>query len=103
MIKVACVKFGGLAAGGTERFLQSIAAYLPKNEFDVTYFYCDSAPYKGSDWKHPDTDESRRKFLLDHNVKIVKFDVGYKDITHPHHTWVNSNFFDTEGQSRFGF
>lgn len=101
MIKVACVKFGGLAAGGSERLLQSIAAYLPKNEFDVTYFYCDSAPYKGSDWKHPDTDESRRKFLLDHSVKIVKFDVGYKDITHPHHTWVNSNFFDVFREEDF--
>ena len=101
MIKVACVKFGGLAAGGTERFLQSIAAYLPKDEFDVTYFYCDSAPYKGTDWKHPDTDESCKKFLIDNNVKLVKFNVAYKDITHPHHTWVDTNFFDLFNEDDF--
>lgn len=101
MIKVACVKFGGLAAGGTERFLQSIAAYLPKDEFDVTYFYCDTAPYKGTDWKHPDTDESCKKFLIDNNVKLVKFNVGYKDITHPHHIWVDTNFFDLFNEDDF--
>ena len=32
-IKVAFIKFGGLCAGGTERFLHAIAANLPKEEF----------------------------------------------------------------------
>lgn len=101
LIKVACVKFGGLAAGGSERLLQSIAAYLPKDEFEVTYFYCDSAPYKGSSWKHPDTDESCKQFLIDNNVKLVKFHVGYKDITHPEHIWVDSNFFEVFREDDF--
>jgi glycosyltransferase involved in cell wall biosynthesis len=94
VIKVACVKFGGLATGGTEKLLQSIAAYLPKDQFDVTFFYCDSAPYIGSNWVHPDTDPERLKFLQDHNVKLKKFHVGAKDVTHPHHMWIDSNFFE---------
>ena len=33
MIKVAFIKFGGMANGGTEKYLQTIAAHLPKDEF----------------------------------------------------------------------
>jgi glycosyltransferase involved in cell wall biosynthesis len=95
------VKFGGLATGGTERLLQSIAAYLPKDQFDVTFFYCDSAPYIGSDWVHPDTDPLRLKFLEDHNVKLKKFKVKAKDITHPHHMWIDSDFFDIFNEEDF--
>ena len=57
MIKVAFIKFGGMANGGTEKYLQTIAAHLPKDEFEVDFFYCDAAPYIGSDFKHLDTDE----------------------------------------------
>ena len=46
-IKVAFIKFGGMANGGTEKYLQTIAAHLPKDEFDVDFFYCDAAPYIG--------------------------------------------------------
>ena len=34
-MKVAFVKFGGLSAGGTERFLQNLAVGLPKEKFEV--------------------------------------------------------------------
>ena len=44
-IKVAFIKFGGMANGGTEKYLQTIAAHLPKDEFEVDFFYCDAAPY----------------------------------------------------------
>ena len=45
MIKVAFIKFGGMANGGTEKYLQTIAAHLPKDEFDVDFFYCDAVSY----------------------------------------------------------
>ena len=44
MIKIAFIKFGGMANGGTEKYLQTIAAHLPKDEFEVDFFYCDAAP-----------------------------------------------------------
>ena len=53
--KIAFIKFGGMAIGGTEKVLQTIASELPKDQYDVD-FYCDSAPYIGSDYKHLDTD-----------------------------------------------
>ena len=44
-IKVAFIKFGGMANGGTEKYLQTIAAHLPKDEFEVDFFYCDCLLY----------------------------------------------------------
>ena len=34
-IRVAFIKFAGLAAGGTEKYLQTLATNLPKDEFEV--------------------------------------------------------------------
>ena len=94
MIKIAFIKFGGMAIGGTEKVLQTIAAELPKDEFIVDYFYCDAAPYIGSDFKHIDTDPSRVKYVKEHGVNLIKFDVEYKDVTKSTHDWVNTNFWD---------
>jgi glycosyltransferase involved in cell wall biosynthesis len=93
-ISIAFIKFGGLSAGGTEKFLQTIAAHLPKEIFDVTYFYCDTAPYIGSDFIHPDTSSERLDFMKEHNVKLVQFNVGAKDVTSPTHNWIDTNFWD---------
>ena len=101
MIKVAFIKFGGMANGGTEKYLQTIAAHLPKDEFEVDFFYCDAAPYIGSDFKHLDTDESRVEYTKSHGVNLIKFDVEYKDVTKPTHDWVNTNFFDLFNEDNY--
>lgn len=88
------VKFGGCSAGGTERALQTLAANLPKEKFVVDYYYCDAAPYIGSDWKHPDTDLSRKSYLEDKQVNLIKFNVAFKDVRHPTHPWVDTNFWE---------
>ena len=93
-IKVAFIKFGGMANGGTEKYLQTIAAHLPKDEFDVDFFYCDAAPYIGSDFKHLDTDASRVEYCKSHGVNLKKFKVEYKDVTKPTHDWVNTDFWE---------
>ena len=93
-IKVAFIKFGGMANGGTEKYLQTIAAHLPKDEFDVDFFYCDAAPYIGSDFKHLDTDASRVEYCKSHGVNLKKFKVEYKDVTKSTHDWVNTDFWE---------
>ena len=93
-IKVAFIKFGGMAIGGTEKVLQTIAAELPKNQFEVDYFYCDAAPYIGSDFKHIDTDPSRVEYVKEHGVNAIKFNVEFKDVTKSTHDWINTNFWD---------
>ena len=93
-IKVAFIKFGGMAIGGTEKVLQTIAAELPKDEFEVDYFYCDAAPYIGSDFKHIDTDPSRVQYVKENGVNAIKFNVEFKDVTKSTHDWINTNFWD---------
>lgn len=92
-LRLAFVKFGGLAAGGTEKALQTIAANLPTDDFEVTYFYCDAAPYVGSDWQHPDTDPARLAYMESRRVKLVKFHVGEKDVRSATHDWLDTDFW----------
>jgi glycosyltransferase involved in cell wall biosynthesis len=99
--RIAFVKFGGLATGGTEKWLQTIAANLPKNKFEVTYFYCNSAPYIGSDWIHPSTDNTRKEYLEKNEIKLVEFTVGAKDIRTPTHEWVDTNFWEVFKEEDF--
>jgi len=91
--RIAFIKFGGLAAGGTERWLQMMAANLPRDQFEVDYYYCDAAPYIGSDYKHADTDPDRLRYMQEHQVNLIKFHVGAKDITVPTHDWVDTDFW----------
>jgi FkbM family methyltransferase len=102
-IRVAFVKFAGLAAGGTERWLQLIAATLPRDEFDVDYFYCDAAPYIGSTYKHADTDPDRLRFMQEQHVNLVKFKVDAKDIRKPTHDWVGTDFWDKFDEARYDY
>jgi UDP-glucose 4-epimerase len=50
-IRIAFVKYAGLAIGGSELWLQKLAVNLPKNKYEVDYYYCDSAPFLGSNIK----------------------------------------------------
>ena len=58
-------------------FKHLLLIYL-KIFFSVDYYYCDSTPYIGSDWVHPDTDPFREKYLRKNNVNLIKFDVEAK-------------------------
>ena len=100
-IRVAFIKFGGLSAGGTERWLQMMAAALPRDRFDVTYFFTDTAPYIGADYQHPGTDVARREFLRLREVKLVEVRVGAKDVTVPTHDWRDTNFWDLFDPGQF--
>ena len=100
-IKVAFIKFGGMANGGTEKVLQTIASELPKDQFIVDYYYCDSAPYIGSDFVHPDTDPSRVQYVKDNGVNVIKFNVEFKDLTTGTHDWVNTNFWELFDEEKY--
>ena len=92
--KVAFIKFGGMAIGGTEKVLQTIASEIPKKEYQVDYFYCDSAPYIGSDYKHLDTDSRRIEYCIENKVNLIKFNVAFKDLRTPTHDWIDTDFWD---------
>jgi hypothetical protein len=93
-IKVAFIKFGGLSAGGTERWLQMMAAALPPDRFEVTYFYTDAAPYIGSALRHPGTDPHRQAFMEARGVRLIKVKVGAKDVTVRTHDWRDTDLWE---------
>ena len=92
--KIAFIKFGGMAFGGTEKVLQTIASKLPKNMYAVDFFYCDAAPYLGSDFKHINTDPSRIDYCIKNGVNLIKFNVDFKDVRVSTHDWINTNFWN---------
>lgn len=100
-IKIAFIKFAGMSAGGTEKFLQTIAANLSRDRFEVDYFYCDSAPYIGSNFVHPDTSGERLLYMQQHNVNLVKFKVKAKDVTSGVHEWVDTDFWEFFDESKY--
>lgn len=99
--RIAFVKFGGLAAGGTERWMQEMAAGLPADRFAVDFFFCDTAPYIGSDFEHPDTDPARLRFMEDSGVNLMRFHVAAKDVSRRMHPWVGTDFWNVFDESRY--
>lgn len=99
--RLAFIKFGGLSSGGTEKWLQMMAANVNRSLFEVTYFYCDTAPYIGSDYIHPTTDVDRFNFLSESNVTLKKFHVGAKDVTSQNHEWIETDFWNIFDESLF--
>ena len=93
MIKIAFIKYAGCAAGGTEKFLQNIAANLDKKIFKVDYFYCDARPYIGSDFVHPQNDPDIEVFLKNNGVNLIKFRAT-KNVSDKYHKWEDTNFWD---------
>ena len=92
--KIAFIKFGGMAIGGTEKVLQTIASELPKDQYDVDFFYCDSAPYIGSDYKHLDTDLKRVEYCVQNKVNLINFQEGFKELRVSTHDWLDTDFWD---------
>ena len=65
-IKVAIVRHNGLFMGGTEKFLQIMAAEVNKDEFEVDYYTTNYMRFK-----------DREQYLKDHDVNIIKFHKPY--------------------------
>jgi hypothetical protein len=100
-VRIAFVKFAGLAASGTERWLQMMAANLPSDRFAVDYYYCDAAPLLGSDLVHAGTDPDRLAFMQAAGVNLIEFEVGAMDVSTPRNRWIDTDFFDVFDQERY--
>ena len=64
-IKIAFITMEGLNAGGTERFLQTIAANLPKDRYEVDYYYT------------PKVAQHRYQYMVEHNVNLIEYHGKY--------------------------
>ena len=98
--KIAFIKYGGFASGGTEVSFQTLAKHLSET-YAVDYYYCDPTPYIGSDYIHAPTDVVRKEYLTNSKVNIIKFNVEFKDLTVRTHDWVNTDFWDLFNENQY--
>ena len=61
-IKIAFIHTTGLASGGTEQFLQRLAVGLPKDRFEIDFYYANN------------TSEQRKKYVEDNGITTIKFE-----------------------------
>ena len=101
--RIAFIKFGGMSAGGTERWLQEMAVELTKRGYPIDFFFCEAAAYLGSDYKHAGTDISRLNYMKANKVNLIEFKVGLKDLSTPAHNWIDTNFWDVFNQREYLF
>ena len=99
-MKIACVKYVGLAAGGVEKYIQNIAVILANNGHQVDYYYTNLPKLIGSSWIHPDNKEYRKQFLEQNGVKVcpVRIASRYTDCAIP---WNGTDFFDVFKESEY--
>lgn len=101
-IKVAFVKFGGMAAGGIEKYLQTLACNLPKDRFEVDYFYTHGVPLIGSSWVHPTTDPDRLKYMDENGINTILIDCEARENRYGvPYLWINHNFFELFAKKKY--
>lgn len=101
LYRIAIVKYGGMSAGGTERYLRNLANGLDKDKFQVTFFYCDPAEFLESSSAQMQSEERFVEELKIHKVSTVKFRVGKKNDLSPKHDWIDTDFFNLFDESSF--
>ena len=101
MINVACVKFAGMAAGGCEKYIQTIAILLDKTKYNVDFYYTNAAPFRFSGFVHPDNSEERRLLCEANGVKTIPVHVDHKIGNREPYEWVGTNFWEKFDESKY--
>jgi len=93
-MKVAFVKYAGMSAGGVDKYLQTIACALPKEDFEVDFFYTNVAPLLNNNFVHPPNDPQRLELMKDHGIKTIKAHVGVKEGRKGVGEWRDTDFWE---------
>ena len=101
MKKIAFIKFAGMASGGVEKYLQTIACLLPKDEFEIDFFYTNAAPFINSSFVHPDNDDRRIKLMEDNGINLIKVNVEAKIGDKEPYEWINTDLWDLFDESKY--
>jgi glycosyltransferase involved in cell wall biosynthesis len=101
-MKVAFVKFAGMASGGIEKYLQTIAIMLKKENFDVDFYYTNAAPFTNG-WVHPDNSNERIKLCHESGINLIPVHVEQKQGHHIPYEWINTDFFEKFDESKYDF
>lgn len=86
MVKIAVFTYYGLDKGGTEKFLQTVSALLPKDIYSVDYYYIDTNRQKVS--------QVKKRYLLENNVNLIPYHCEKVEVKKRYVYQINSNFFE---------
>lgn len=89
-MKIAFCKFAGMANGGTEKYLQTLAVLYKEQGHIVDYYYTNAAKILDHNWVHPDNDQNRIDLLRSKGIDLIPI---YVESRYKNH-WNNSDFFD---------
>ena len=99
---IAFVKYAGASAGGTEKFLQTIAANLNKSKFEVDYYYSGPAKVIGSKYLHMPVNDHRLNYLKDNKVNTIEFNVEKIVFSNSNQKkWENTNFYKIFDEEKY--
>ena len=102
-MKIAFCKYGGLAAGGTEKYLQTIALLYNEIGHNIDYYYTNATPIEGTDWKHPDTCPVRQSLLQTAGISTKLVKVTRRSHADQGSKWINTDFFDLFNESDYDY
>ena len=105
--KIAFIHPSGLTLGGTERWLQMIAANLPKEEFEIDYFYSSGhslVNHFGKSLPNQNVayvDSSRVEYLKNNGVRLMPFKLLGRKVNSRDLKWIDTNFWDVFDSSKY--
>lgn len=110
-MKISFCKFAGLANGGTEKYLQSIAMLYRRHGHDVDFYYTNAAPIMGSSFVHPDNNQDRIELLKHNGINLVPINVGCRQEMmiqtsngyRYHSNWLDTNFPSLFDESKYEY
>lgn len=100
-MNVAFVKCCGLAPGGTEKDLQSIATVLAKNGHNVDYFYTNPMKQIGSGFVLPDNSQKRKEFVESFGIKTIPVFVEHRHGSSFPYEWGNTDFWNIFDETKY--
>lgn len=86
MVRVAVFTYYGLDKGGTEKFLQTVSALLPKDKYIVDYYYIDTIAQRVSSVK--------KQYLLNNKVNLIPYHCEKVEAKRRYVYERNNNFFE---------
>lgn len=86
-IKIAFIKWDGLTAGGTEKWLHTVAVSLDKSKFEIDYYYCG------------EEDLNKKQLLLENGIKLIKFNLSGR--IEPYGKWLDTDFWQKFDEGKY--
>ena len=100
--KIAFIKYCGATAGGTEKYLQTIAANLDKSKFEVDFYFSGPAELIGTKYAHQEPNQKRIDYLKNNNVNLIEFNVEKIDYSNKEEVvWINTNFWEVFNEDNY--